>query len=154
MSSPLRKFTDDLKTEIKLYKKKQMDLSTIISGYSIANEDLSDAYISELNVSELDISNCNLSRSSVKLILLNGVARNCNFSNTQFLEGSTLRGSDLRNSNFSNANAATVDYSFCDLRNASLCGVTFSMFSKKAYKAKFSKDLLELWKRFVDIEEL
>ena len=154
MPTPLRKFTDELKAQIKLYNKKRIDLKDLIAGYDISNEDLSGSFISHLDMSDRNISNCNLSRSTVKLILLKGIAQNCNFFKTQFLEGSTSRGADLRYSNLSGANATHVDLSYAKLEGCSLCDITFTMFSKRTYKASFSKDILELIKENLIIEGL
>lgn len=154
MQTPLKILTDDIRQQIKLFNKKHIDISGLINGYSIVNENLSNSYISELNMSERNMSDCNLSNSTIKLILNNGIANRCNFTFCQFLDGTCFRGADLRYSNFNYGNAANADFSYARLENTNLCDLTFTIFSKKVYKARFSKDLLELLKRFVIIEGL
>lgn len=154
MNMPLKRLSDEIKDKIKLYNKKHADIKDLISNYNISNEDLSGSYISELNISERDISGCNLSGSTIKLIFNNGVARNCNFSHVKFLQGTCFRSADLRNSNFNYCDATNVDFSYADLRDADCCDATFTMFSKNFYKTKFSKKLLILMSRFLDIEGL
>lgn len=152
MRPPLKKMSEALRTEIKFAKKKQEDISSIIAGYDISGEDLSNSLISNLDMSERDMSKCDISYSKVKLLLHKGTARNCNFMYAEFLPGSSVRGADLRGTNFSGCNGFHVDFAYCDLRNTNFCNTCFNLFSKKAYKAKFSNNFLDLIKRFVDIE--
>lgn len=154
MKQPLLKMSDELREQIKSYNKKHIDLKDLIRNYDISNENLSGSFISELNMSERDMSNCNLSSSKVKLILNNGVARNCNFTYTTFLDGTCFRAADVRNTNFNYCDASHVDFAYADARDADFCDATITVFSKKFYKAKFSKKLLAMMSRFFDIEGL
>jgi uncharacterized protein YjbI with pentapeptide repeats len=151
---PLKIMTDEIRDKIKFYNKKHIDIKELITGYSISNENLSGAYISELNLAGYDISNCNLSRSNVKLILNKGVARNCNFSYTQFILGSNFSHADCRGSNFSSCNASNIDFVCADLRGTSFCNSTFTLFSKRFFRAKFDGMILELMARFLSVEGL
>jgi uncharacterized protein YjbI with pentapeptide repeats len=154
MNAPLKRMSDELRAKIKLYNKKHIDLKDLIYGYDISNEDLSGSVISELDMVNRNMSNCNLSHSEVKLLAHNCIANNCNFSFTTFLTGTVFRGADMRKSNFNNCNAANVDFSYSDARECDFCDATFTMFSKKFYRTKFSKRLLILMKRFLDVEGL
>lgn len=154
MKVPLKRMSDELREKIKLYNKKHIDLKDLICGYDISNENLSGSLISELDMSERDISNCNLSHSTIKIILQKGIARNCNFTYTKFLSETSFRAADVRKSNFNYCDATNVDFSYADVRETDFCDATFTMFSKKFYKAKFSKRLLILMARFLDVEGL
>ena len=81
-----------------------------------------------------------------------GVARNCRFICTHFLEGSSLRAADMKTCNMNGAYAPNIDFAYADLRNCNICDITFTMFSKKAYKIKLDKNFLKLFSRFVEID--
>lgn len=154
MKEQLRKFSDELRSKIKLFSKKRIDISEFIAGYDISNEDLSNSYISNLYQVEQNMSSCNLSNSTVKLIATKADARNCNFSFTQFLPGSNFSHADCRGSNFGSCNAANINFSYADLRDVNCCNSTFTLFSKQFYRAKFSKQFVYYLKRFLDVETL
>ncbi|HUS87956.1 MAG TPA: hypothetical protein VMW91_01070 [Desulfosporosinus sp.] len=143
--------THNVRKRISEYSKTQMDISELISGYSIKGEDLSFCYIAELNVSGEDISGCNLTGSKIKIQAQKATAQNCKFIRTEFLQGSSLRGGDFRRSNFYQANAGYIDYAYGDFRGANICGVVLSFASKLGYKAKFAENLVDLVRKWWDI---
>lgn len=152
MSQPLQTMTHAVRKEIALRSKKQVDIADLIQNKDISNEDLSNCFISKLYLPEYNLNNTNFSNTKMQFVFNKGVARNCQFVYTHFLPGSSFRAADLRTCNFSGAFAPNIDFAYANLTKCNICDITFTMFSKKAYKMKVDKDFLKFFFRFLDVE--
>ena len=150
---PKKQMTHVIRKKIAEYKKSGIDISPLIEGIDIRGEDLSRCIINRLEVPTEDISDTNFTASTIMIIGNGARAKNCRFIRTQFLTGSSLRGADLRGSNFYEANAGYLDYAYSDLRGANICAAVFSFASRFGRGAKLSSNIIDLLKKWWDIQE-
>lgn len=137
----------DLQNKIRQYTKSQKDISALIKNQDLRNMDLSHAIISNFDVSNQDISNCRLVSAKISHAkMIHTTAHNVqfNYCDMSFSDCSYL---DARDSNFLNANCAFVKFCYADLRSCNFCDVTMTLSPKWAFKAKFSKNMIDLLKR-------
>jgi uncharacterized protein YjbI with pentapeptide repeats len=143
----------ELQNKILQYTKSQKDISELIKDQDLHNADLSHAIISNFNVSNQDISNCRLVGAKIQhATLIHTIAHNVQFNYCD-MSYSNCSYLDARDSNFLNANCAFVKFTYADLRGCNFCDVTMTLSPKWAYKAKFSKNMLDLLRRIWDITE-
>lgn len=143
----------ELQNKIFQYTKSQKDISELISGQDLRNADLSHALISNFNVSNQDISGSKLVAAKIKhAVMIHTIAHNVQF-NYADMSYSNCSYLDARDSNFLNANCAYVIFKYADLRGCNFCDVTMTLSPKWAYKAKFSKNMIDLLKRIWDITD-
>jgi uncharacterized protein YjbI with pentapeptide repeats len=143
----------ELRVKINQYIKSQKDISELIKGVDLRNEDLSHAMISNFNVSNQDISGCRLVGAKISHAqMIKTIAHNVQFNYCD-MSYSNCSYIDARDGNFLNANCAYVIFKYADLRSCNFCNVTMTLSPKWAYKAKFSKNMIDLLKRIWDITD-
>ena len=118
--------THEIREQIQLRKKKNLDISDLIKDRVIRGEDLSYCKIDKLYCVKEDISNTNFANSTIGAQFQKVKATKCNFRNTVFLTNSSLRGGDFRDSNFYKSVGLFVDASYADFRGCNICDATFT----------------------------
>jgi len=148
------KLTAIIREQISLRRKKNLDISDLISGYDICGEDLSNTTIEFCNRMDDNISRCNfagarLGKEGVITNWSRANAKGCNFKDTKFLGTFWCRYTDFRNSTFIHAQVINVDYKFADFRGCDFCYAAFSVGTNNALGSKFDdkffKDMAEQW---------
>lgn len=148
------KLTSDIRATIALYKKKQIDISSLIKDYDISGEDLSNAIIETIdrpdeNISGINFSGARLGKEGTITNWSRANVKNCNFRGTKFLGTFWARHTDFRNSTFNGAHVINVDYRFADFRGCDFCYAAFSVGTDRAIGSKFDdkffKDMAKQW---------
>jgi uncharacterized protein YjbI with pentapeptide repeats len=144
----MKKITNELRNQINDRIKKQIDISELIEGYDIRNEDLSRAVIKKFNRIGDNISNCKFTYAIIGEIgtttdLTNTKMIGCNFKGTVFLGNTILRGVDARNCNFNGADLNHVDYRRADFRGGQFCRCILRIGTLDGEGAIFDKKILE-----------
>jgi len=152
-----------LREKIKTYIKNGLDISDLIKGYSLKNEDLSRSIIKTLSCVETDISNCNFSHATIgSLDKITTIIRtkmvNCNFFSAKFIGAVWIRNCDARNCNFKRADVHSVDYQFTNFLGSSFCGAIITISTSSGVGCKFPKemfeDLCKGWDMKINVEEI
>ena len=140
-----------LEEKIHQYIKSGKDISDLIKNQDLRGINLSHALISDFNVSNQDISGCRLVGAKIQNSkMIHTIAHNVQFNYAE-MQYSDLTYIDAQNSNFLNANCAFVRFAYADMRGCNFCDVTMTLSPKWAFKAKFSKNMIDLLKRIWDI---
>ena len=153
----MKPFTHELRKEIDIKIKNQLDIADLIEDVDIRNQDLSYAVISKFDRQSSDISNCNLSRAVIGKEgqtnnLCSVKANNVIFKGAKFLGKTLLRHADLRNSNFTETYMPYVEYQYADFRGCRFCAMTITIGSREGLKAKFDKNFMEELTKYWQIE--
>jgi len=150
----MKQMTATQRKKIQSFIKNGLDISKLIEGYSIKNENLSGAKIMIFNRSKDDMCGVNLSRSVVGAPgVINNISgsklRNCNFSDADIQGILYARRCDCRDGDFSGAIFSNVEYQFTDFRGAKFCeaclrlGTVYGMGA--IFDTNFFADLTKGW---------
>lgn len=151
LSLPL---TNALKEQILQYKKKGLDIASLIQNVNIKGADLSGTFISYLDASDQDISgtnfaNCKIGTADTVVNFNRTILDNCCFVGTTFPGVVWIRRARARNCNFERASFPFADYRYCDFRGSKFCDSIFSIGTEKGYGAVFDenffKELAKYW---------
>ena len=144
----MEKLNHNDKKRIQEYIKNKIDISPLLEGKLLKDEDLSHSIIKKLSRTDEDLSGCNLSYSIIGdesniISFLRCNMTNCNFSNVKFIGRTWMRYCDVKNSNFKNADVSNVDYRFSDFRNSNFCNSKITISTTSGVGCKFSPQLFE-----------
>lgn len=146
--------TSFVREQIKIAIKNGNDISHLIKGVTICNEDLSGARIKEFNRISEDLSGLKLSKAIIgeegKITNLSGSnMRKCRFDDVVFLGFIYMRRCDCRDSVFSGATMHNLEYQYTDFRGCTFCETAIRLGTSFSLGAKFSsdvfKDLGKMW---------
>lgn len=134
-----------LRSKIQTYIKNQADISELIKGYDLSNEDFTGAVINELWYSGETIQNSNFTRAIIgqaekKIYLDNARLLNCSFIRTQFPGWVQCRSMRAENCNFKGAFMAYFDYKYAHFEKCVWCDTIFSIGTERGTGATFSSD--------------
>jgi uncharacterized protein YjbI with pentapeptide repeats len=160
----MKPMTHNLRQEIRMKIKNNQDISSLIDGVDIRNEDLSYAIITKMNLVDGDISGCNLSYSQLGdkeghtiFTWINVKVNNCNFEKATFVGKSFVRGCEVKNSNFRGADLSKVDYERSDFTGTTFCDTVLRIGTKQGIGCVFPKEFFEMlvkgWKVDVTVKQ-
>lgn len=146
----MKRMTEQVRQKIVAYRKNKLDISDLIKGVDIRNEDLSRCIIKTLEIINGDISNCNFSEAIIgeegkQTILVGTKMVGCNFKKTVFKGTATIRHSDASNCNMSEMFAPFLEYQYANLRGCNLCDAVIRVGSRGGHAAILDDTLFKLW---------
>lgn len=157
----VRPMTHEQRAKIQMYIKNKMDISALLDGYQLRNEDLSYSIISRFNRVSENISNTNFSNSVIGednfICNLSGCNfMGSNFSRVKFLGIIWLRRCNLTNSNFYGAWMPGVELNGSDITNMKMCDAFIRLGVKnwfgvvgRPYRAETLEGLTELQSQYL-----
>lgn len=151
------KLTDSLKNQIIARNKKRQDISDLLIGVDIRNQDLSYSIIKSFNRTKEDISGCNFSNAVIgeENIITNLCGTNmfnCNFFNCKFLGTVWLINASAINCNFNNCDLSNVDFRKCDFSKSTFRSAIIKICSEDNKNAKFSLSFITEIMKYWDIK--
>jgi uncharacterized protein YjbI with pentapeptide repeats len=158
----MEKLSGELRKKINQYIKNKIDISTLIEGKSLKNEDLSYAIINQIVRKDEDMSGCNLSHCIIGCdnkiaTFIRCNMNNCNLEGTKFVGKTWIRHCKARNCNFKNADVANVDYKFSDFREGDFCNAKITISTEAGIGCRFPISMFEQlckgWKLKITAEE-
>jgi len=146
----LKPMTAELRKKIQLYRKNRLDISKLIEGINIANEDLSYCIINKLILMHEDISKCDFSYAIIGLegqttILTGCKLHYCSFKNTTFKGTLLLKRVEAHNCNFHETFMPFVDYQHADFRGSTFCDCVARMGGRAGHGAIIDKSQIVKW---------
>ena len=141
--------SNEQRKKIEMYIKNGKDISELIEGYSLKNENFSRAIIKRLNRFNEDITNvnfsfCTIGEENIVTDLSGCDLKGCNFKYAKLLGRTVIRNADLRNVNMCNADLNEFDYQNSDFRGGVFCGCILKIGTSNGKGAIVDKKLLEL----------
>ena len=135
-----------LRTKIHNYIKNGADISELIRGYSISNEDFTGAVIKDFYYSGETIENTNFTRAIIgvaeekRVYLDNARLINCSFIRTQFPGWVTCRSMRAEGCSFKGAFMAYFDYKYACFDDGCVwCDTIFSIGTERGTGATFGR---------------
>lgn len=159
----MKKMPESLKAKIQMFKKSRLDISDLIEGYSLRDEDLSYSIISKFNRNDEDMTNINLAYSVIgtegsknPIIWTKCIVRNGIFKGTKFPGLFYFRKNDASGSNFNESYLAYMEYQGTNFTNCTFCDAVIRIGSRLGVGAKFDKyffkELTKYWNLAVDVK--
>lgn len=144
----MKPMTAELRSKIQLYIKNGIDISDLIEGVEIQNEDFSYAIIKYFNRIKDDISGIRLSKAIIgeegKITNVSGSKiRNAFFDDVKFLGSVFMRRCDCRGTDFGGAQLQNVQYQGTDFRLCKFCEAAIRIGTSYSAGSKFSPDLFK-----------
>ena len=148
----MKKINNEVREKIQSYIKNSKDISSLLEGYDLKGENLSNSIIKKLNRYNEDLRGCLFVNSSIGELMTETNLSGCNFDGTnfkgtRFLGRTILRNASCRNCNFNEADLNHLDYSKTDFRGSSFCEAIIQVGSMSGHGAIFDKKILELLTR-------
>jgi len=153
----MKPMTPAVRKNIQKYIKNGLDISELIQGYTLANEDLSGAKIRKFNRSNDNLRGLNISRCVIGApgVINNGSGsdwRGSKWCDTVVDGIFYLRRCDARDADFSGMVAINAEYQYTDFRGAKFCETCMRIGSEYGFKAKFDESLFKDWSRGWNLE--
>ena len=158
----MKSMTNIVRDQIKDRIRNKIDISDLIEGIDIKNEDLSNSIISKLrivdgNINGCNFSNCTLGNNKDIFTLIRCNMENCNFNGAKFIGSAWMRSCNAKNCNFKNADIASVSYEYSDFSGCDFCGSKITIDSRGGIGAKFPiniiKNLVKEWANKITVSE-
>lgn len=144
----MKEMTNEVRKKIARYRKNCLDISELIKGYKLKDEDLHDCIIKDFAPKERDLRNINL--SGCKIGGEGIITQICDkdfrggiFIKTKFLGRTFARRNDFRNCNFQSAELPYVEYQYSDLRDSNFCEVLIRLGTAYGYKSKIDGGIFQ-----------
>jgi len=144
----MRKITHQERDTINTYIKNGIDISALIEGKDIQNQNFNRAIISKMERVKDDISGCSFAFAKLgskeiplSIKILQTKMQNCNFECAEFIGTAWIRNCDAQNCNFKGADVSNVDYRFTNFLGSSFCESKIRISSKSGFGCKFPKEM-------------
>lgn len=149
--------THQLRKKIQQYIKSGVDISDLIEGINLANENLANARIKSFNRISEDLTGLNLQHATIgapgeTTNLSGSILRNVKFKGTRFEGKIIMRRCDCRGANFCEAWIPYVEYQYSDFTGCSFCDITWQMGSRGALGAKFDLNFFKELGKALNLE--
>ncbi len=150
----MKPMTQQLRDKIKMFIKNGNDISQLIEGVEIKNEDFRYAIIKRFdrikdNLSGLNLSNATIGTKGKVVNLSNSIMHNVRFCDTEFIGKVFMRRCDCEDSDFSGANLSNLEYQYTNFARCKFCETIIRLGSDYGFNAKFDtnlfKDLTKNW---------
>lgn len=153
----MKPITHKLRTKIRQYIKSGIDISSLIEGYSLKGEDLSNAKIASLNRLSEDLTGASFQHAIIgtegEITNFSGSKLvNVCFKGTRFNGKVLMRKCDCRGANFCEAWIPYVEYQWSDFTGCSFCDITWQMGSRGALGAKFDLNFFKELGKALNLE--
>lgn len=145
----MKKITHELRLEIQNYIKSGKDISPLIEGYSIKDENLSGAIIKKFIRFNQDCSKVNLSRALIGeeggvVDITNCIFDNANLFKTRFLTKVIAHNLKARGANFNKTYVPSAEYHNADFTGGTtFCSAVFEIGTGCGKGAKFDKNVVQ-----------
>lgn len=154
----MRKLTNKEIETINSYIKNGIDISTLIEGKDIKNQNFNRAIISKMERVKDDISGCSFAFAKLgskeihlNIKILQTKMQNCNFECAEFIGTAWIRNCDAQNCNFKGADVSKVNYVHTDFSGSSFCESIIRISSRSGLGCKFPDNLFdELTKNWIN----
>lgn len=150
----MKPLTESIRQQIKLYIKNGLDISPLIEGYSIKNENLSGAIITKFNRVNQDMTGVNLTKCVIGLPSKINNISGSKLMRSKWCDANVqgvlfARRIDARDADFSGAILMNFEYQNANFNGAKFCEALIRIGSSYGLGAKFDNnffsDLTKSW---------
>lgn len=158
----MKPLTESIRIQIKLHIKNGLDISPLIEGYSIKNEDLSGSIITKFNRAKQDMTGVNLTKCVIgvpgKINNMSGAKLIRSKWCDSVVQGIMFaRRIDARDADFSGAVLTNMEFQNANFNGAKFCEACIRVGSDYTWGAKFDNnffaDLTKGWSIHVMTED-